>query len=46
LEWLIEDRYGHVSENISLGSIRVYINNLKRYFPNIINIRGIGYKFD
>jgi|AAUQ01.1.fsa_nt_gi DNA-binding response OmpR family regulator len=43
---VIEDRLWHVSENISLGSIRVYINNLKRYFPNIINIRGIGYKFD
>ncbi len=36
---VIEDRLWHVSENISLGSIRVYINNLKRYFPNIINIK-------
>jgi len=43
---VIEDRLWHVSENISLGSIRVYINNLKRYFPNIINIRGVGYRFD
>jgi len=43
---VIEDRLWHVSENISLGSIRVYINTLKRYFPNIVNIRGIGYKFE
>jgi len=43
---VIEDRLWHVSENISLGSIRVYINTLKRYFPNITNIRGIGYKFE
>ncbi len=43
---VIEDRLWHVSESISLGSIRVYINSLKRYFPNITNIRGVGYRFD
>ncbi len=42
----IEDRLWHVNENASLGSIRVYITTLKKYFPtNIENIRGIGYRF-
>jgi DNA-binding response OmpR family regulator len=42
----IQNRLWHFSEDISLGSIRVYINTLKRYFPsNIENIRGVGYRF-
>jgi len=42
----IENRLWHVNEEISLGSIRVYIATLKKYFPsNIENIRGIGYRF-
>jgi DNA-binding response OmpR family regulator len=43
----IEDRLWHTNEEMSLGSIRVYINMLKRYFPsNIENIRGVGYRFN
>ncbi len=42
----IENRLWHVNENVSLGSIRVYIATLKKYFPtNIENIRGVGYRF-
>jgi len=42
----IENRLWHVNEEISLGSIRVYITTLKKYFPsNIENIRGVGYRF-
>jgi DNA-binding response OmpR family regulator len=42
----IEDEIWHINEDASLGAIRVYINTLKRYFPNSIeNIRGVGYRF-
>jgi len=42
----IENRLWHVNEEISLGSIRVYIATLKKYFPsNIENVRGVGYRF-
>jgi len=42
----IENRLWHINEEISLGSIRVYIAMLKKYFPsNIENIRGVGYRF-
>ena len=42
----IERHLWHVSEDASLGSIRVYITTLKKYFPdNIENIRGVGYRF-
>jgi len=42
----IESAIWHVSEDASLGAIRVYIATLKRYFPNSIeNIRGVGYRF-
>jgi len=42
----IENRLWHVNEDVSLGSIRVYITTLKKYFPsNIENIRGVGYRF-
>jgi DNA-binding response OmpR family regulator len=42
----IEEKLWHVSEDASLGAIRVYITTLKKYFPqNIENIRGVGYLF-
>lgn len=42
----IGEHLWHVNEEISLGSIRVYIATLKKYFPdNIENIRGVGYRF-
>lgn len=42
----IGEHLWHVNEEISLGSIRVYIATLKKYFPNNIeNIRGVGYRF-
>ena len=42
----IGEHLWHVNEEISLGSMRVYIATLKKYFPNNIeNIRGVGYRF-
>jgi DNA-binding response OmpR family regulator len=42
----ISEHLWHVSEDASLGAIRVYITTLKKYFPNNIeNIRGVGYRF-
>jgi DNA-binding response OmpR family regulator len=42
----ITSRLWHTNEEISLGSIRVYIASLKKYFPLAIeNIRGVGYRF-
>ncbi|NEW60138.1 response regulator transcription factor [Sulfurovum sp. bin170] len=42
----IEAHLWHVSQDASLGAIRVYITTLKKYFPdNIENIRGVGYRF-
>ncbi|SFV59864.1 two-component response regulator [hydrothermal vent metagenome] len=42
----IENHLWHVSQDASLGAIRVYITTLKKYFPdNIENIRGVGYRF-
>ncbi len=45
---MIIDYLWNPSENISEGSIRVYINNLKKIISKnkIKNIRGIGYKFE
>ena len=40
----IEEQLWHSNEEISLGSVRVYIATLKKYFPNIENIRGVGYR--
>ena len=40
----IEEQLWHRNQEISLGSIRVYITTLKKYFPNIENIRGVGYR--
>lgn len=45
---MIEEYLWNPSENISEGSIRVYINNLKKIIgkDKIKNIRGVGYKFE
>ena len=45
---MILDTLWSSEENASYGSIRVYINNLKKIFSKekIVNIRGIGYKFE
>ena len=42
----IKDRLWATNEEASDGSIRVYITQLKKLFPNAIeNIRGVGYRF-
>ncbi|HHD82277.1 MAG TPA: response regulator transcription factor, partial [Campylobacterales bacterium] len=41
----IEEKLWHTNEEVSLGAVRVYITTLKKYFPNIENIRGVGYRF-
>ncbi len=42
----IEESLWHTSQEVSLGSIRVYVTTLKKYFPRAIkNIRGVGYRF-
>lgn len=45
---MIEERLWNSCENPNYGSIRVYINNLKKIFGKnaITNIRGIGYRFE
>ncbi|WP_193433045.1 helix-turn-helix domain-containing protein [Sulfurospirillum diekertiae] len=45
---MIHERLWSSSEEINEGSIRVYINNLKKIFgkDSILNIRGIGYRFE
>ena len=45
---MIYDVLWSSSEEINEGSIRVYINNLKKIFgkESISNIRGIGYRFE
>ena len=45
---MIHERLWSSSEEINEGSIRVYINNLKKIFgkESILNIRGIGYRFE
>jgi len=40
----IEERLWHTNEESSAGAVRVYVTALKKYFPNIENIRGIGYR--
>ena len=40
----IEEELWRSSQEVSLGAIRVYITALKKYFPNIENIRGVGYR--
>jgi len=42
----IKDRLWASGENASDGSLRVYITQLKKYFPDAIhNVRGVGYKW-
>jgi DNA-binding response OmpR family regulator len=42
----IKNRLWAAGQNASDGSLRVYITQLKKYFPNtIINVRGVGYKW-
>jgi len=41
----IEEELWHSNEEISLGAVRVYITALKKHFPDIENIRGVGYRF-
>ena len=40
----IEEELWNSNEEVSLGAVRVYITSLKKYFPNIENIRGVGYR--
>ena len=40
----IERELWSSNEEVSLGAVRVYITTLKKYFPNIENIRGVGYR--
>ncbi len=40
----IEEELWSSNEEVSLGSVRVYVASLKKYFPNIENIRGVGYR--
>ena len=42
----IKNRLWAASQNASDGSLRVYITQLKKYFPTqISNVRGIGYRW-
>jgi DNA-binding response OmpR family regulator len=43
----IIDHIWSASDDFSDGSIRVYINNLKKYMQKnrLISIKGVGYKF-
>jgi len=45
---MIEEKLWNNNEVPNSGSIRVYVNNLKKIFgkDSILNIRGIGYKFE
>jgi DNA-binding response OmpR family regulator len=41
----IKEQLWPASEEASDGSLRVYITQLKKYFPNYIeNVRGVGYR--
>ena len=42
----IKDRLWASGESASDGALRVYITQLKKYFPGAINnVRGVGYKW-
>ncbi len=44
---LIKERLWASGQSASEGALRVYVTQLKRYFPDAIsNIRGVGYRFD
>jgi len=43
---IIKNRLWAAGQNASDGSLRVYITQLKKYFPDtIVNVRGIGYRW-
>ena len=42
----IKNRLWAAGQNASDGSLRVYITQLKKYFPDaIVNVRGLGYRW-
>jgi DNA-binding response OmpR family regulator len=42
----IRNRLWAAGRNASDGALRVYVTQLKKYFPeNIVNVRGVGYKW-
>jgi len=45
---MIYEKLWSCSKEVNEGSLRVYINNLKKIFgkERIVNIRGIGYRFE
>lgn len=45
---MIVEKLWSINEEYSEGSIRVYVNNLKKLLPSdsLINIKGIGYKVE
>ena len=45
---MIKDALWSSAETVNEGSVRVYINNLKKIFSKeaITNIRGVGYRFE
>ena len=43
---MIKNRLWAAAQNASDGSLRVYITQLKKYFPDtIVNVRGVGYRW-
>jgi DNA-binding response OmpR family regulator len=43
----IKDKLWAASKTPSEGALRVYVTQIKKYFPEAIkNIRGVGYLFD
>jgi DNA-binding response OmpR family regulator len=44
---MIKNRLWAAGQSASDGSVRVYITQLKKYFPDaIVNLRGIGYRWE
>jgi DNA-binding response OmpR family regulator len=42
----IKNRLWAAGQSASDGALRVYITQLKKYFPdNIVNVRGVGYRW-
>ncbi len=43
---VIRDRLWAAGQSASDGALRVYITQLKRYFPeSVVNVRGVGYRW-
>ena len=40
----IEKHLWYTNEESSVGAVRVYMTSLKKHFPTIENIRGVGYR--